>query len=124
VKSSLPITVQKPLRLLWRAGVVDRDPARCLEPGPQHIARLVLEQVLSADQQPDEVGLGHVDADRPDLLIQEARYGHLALVVLCQHEAVQCGTEVTRHRGRQGRRHGGAVRCHPPLTAVAHGVDP
>ncbi len=106
-----------------RAGVVDRDPARRLQPGPQHVARLVAEQVLPRDQQPDEMALGHVDADRPDL-VQEARHRHLALVILRQQEAVQRGTEVTRHNERQGCRHGLAVRRHPALSTVAQGVDP
>ncbi|MCW6513275.1 hypothetical protein, partial [Lichenifustis flavocetrariae] len=73
-------------------GVVDRDPARRLQPGAQDVARLVAEQVLFVDQQPDEVALGQVDADRPDL-VQQTGHRHLALVILRQQKAVQRGAE-------------------------------
>ncbi len=69
------------------------------------------------------MALGHVDADRADL-VQQARHRHLALVMLRQHEAAQSRAEVPRHLGRQRRCHGRAVRCQPPLTAVAHRVNP
>ena len=50
-------------RLVARAGVVDRDPGRRLKAGAQHVARLVEEAVLAADQQPHDLPLGDLDAD-------------------------------------------------------------
>ncbi len=49
------------------AGVVDADPARRRQAGPQHLARLVEEGALAPIQQPDHLALGDRDADRPEL---------------------------------------------------------
>ena len=53
--------------LVAGAGVVDADPGRGLQPGPQHVARLVKEGLLVVDQQAHDLPLGDRDADRPQL---------------------------------------------------------
>ena len=67
--------------LVAGAGVVNADPARRRQPGPQHIARLVEEGALALVQQPDDLAFRDRDADGPELRHQP-RYGDLALVVL------------------------------------------
>ena len=53
-----------------RAGVVDRDPGRCLKPRPQHVTSLGHEAVLASDQQPHHLALRDVDADGAQLCHQ------------------------------------------------------
>ena len=48
-------------------GVVHRDPARRLQPGPQHVAVLVEKLVLFVDQQAHHLAPGDADADRLQL---------------------------------------------------------
>jgi hypothetical protein len=43
--------------LVAGAGVVDADPARRAQPGPQHLARLGEERVLARVQQADDLAL-------------------------------------------------------------------
>ena len=105
------------------AGVVDADPARRAQPGPQHLARLGEEGVLARVQQPDDLALGDDDADRPELGHQ-ARHGHLALVVLGQHEPAQLGPEVAGDAGRHRGDHRPAVGGQPALAAQADDVRP
>ena len=107
--------------LVAGAGVVDADPARRGQPGPQHLARLVEEGVLARVQQPDDLALGDRDADGPELGHQ-ARHGHLALVVLGQHEAAQLRPEVADDAGRHRGDHGLAVGGQPALAAEADHV--
>jgi hypothetical protein len=66
-------------RPMSSTGVVDRDPPRRLQPGPQHRARLLDEALLACDQQPDQLALGNRDADRSQLLDQ-SRHGDLPLI--------------------------------------------
>src|SRR5215204_3028317 len=54
-----------------RPGVVDRDPGRTRQPGPQHVTALVEEALLIPDQQAHDPPLG----DQP-------RHGRLTLMVL------------------------------------------
>jgi hypothetical protein len=103
------------------AGVVDADPVRRGQPGPQHLARLVEEGVLARVQQPHDLALGDQDADRPELGDQ-ARHRDLALVVLGQHEAAQLGPEVAGDAGRHRGDHGPAVRGQPAFAAQAEDV--
>ena len=103
------------------AGVVDADPARGAQRGPQHLARLVEEGVLARVQQPDDLPLGDQDADGAELG-DRARHGHLALVVLGQHEAAQRRPEVADDPGRHRGEHGPAVGGEPALAADAYDV--
>jgi hypothetical protein len=75
----------------------------------------------SFSKQPDDLALGDRDADRPELGDQ-ARHGHLALVVLGQHEPAQRRPEVADDVGRHRRRDGPAVRREPALAAEADHV--
>ena len=107
--------------LVAGAGVVDADPARRGQPGAQHLARLGEEGVLARVQQADDLPLGDQDADRPELG-HEARHGHLALVVLGQHEAAQRRPEVADDTGRHRGEHGPAVGGEPALAADPYDV--
>jgi hypothetical protein len=120
-KRSLPSWVQTACRCRWRAPVSStliQDAA--LRPA-RHLARLVEEGALALVQQPDDLALGDRDADRPELGDQ-ARHGHLALVVLGQHEPAQRRPEVADDVGRHRRRDGPAVRREPALAAEADHV--
>src|SRR5687767_13988658 len=61
------------------------DPARRGQASPQHVARLLKEGAVALVQQPHDLPFGDRDADGPELGHQ-TRHGHLALVVLEQHE--------------------------------------
>ena len=109
------------LVLVASTGIVDADPTRRAQPGPQHLRHLVEEGALALVQQPDELALGDRDADRPQLS-QQTRHGHLALVVLEQHEPAQLRPEVADDPGRHRGSHGPAVGREPALTAESDHV--
>jgi hypothetical protein len=81
--------------LVAGAGVVDADPARGRQAGPQHVASLREERVLAFRQQPDDLPLGDHDADGAELP-QQTWHGNLPLVVLEQHEAAQLRPKMAR----------------------------
>ncbi len=91
------------LPLVARRGIVERDPGRARQPGPQHLARLAEKALLPGDQQPHHLTLGNCQAEAAQLLGQP-RHRHLALVVLRHDKAPQLGAEMSRGPGRQ-RRH-------------------
>ena len=104
--------------LVARASVVHRDPGGGLQPRSQHVARFVEKAVMAVDQQTHDLTLGDAEADRLQLFHQPL-HRHLALVVLHQHEAAQFRAKMAGYPGRQRGNHGGALRCHPALAAVA-----
>jgi len=109
---------------LWaRAGVIDRDPGRRLQPGAQHIARLVDEAVLAADQQAHDLTLGDLDTDRREQRDQPG-HGDLTLVILRQHEPAQLRPEMAVDPGRQRHHHRAAVGSQPALAAEPDGDRP
>jgi hypothetical protein len=110
-------------RLVPRPGVVDRDPARARQPGPQHLPALLEEAPLTLDQQAHDLPLGDGDPNRPQLRDQP-RHGGLPLMVLGQHIAPQLRPEVALHPARQGRHHQPPSRRQPPLAAAAHRLGP
>jgi hypothetical protein len=109
------------LMVVAGAGVVDADPARRGQPGPQHLARLGAEGVPARVQQPHDLALGDEDADGPELGDQ-ARNRDLALVVLGQYEPAQRRPEVADDPSRHRRRDGPAVGGQPALAAQADHV--
>ena len=110
-------------RLVPRPGVVDRDPARALQPGPQHLLALVKERLLLPDQQTHDLPFGDGDPNRPQLRHQP-RHGGLPLMVLGQHIAPQLRPEVALHPARQRRHDQLPLRRQPALAPVAHRLGP
>ncbi len=105
------------------ARIVDADPARHRQAGPQHVACFIKEGALALVQQPNDLALRDRDADSPELGYQ-TRHGHLALVVLEQHEPTQLRPDMTGDAGRHGCRDGHPVRGQPTLAAEANDVRP
>jgi len=110
-------------RLVPGAGVVNRDPARARQPGPQHLLALLEERLLISDQQAHDLPLGDGDPNRPQLRHQP-RHGGLPLVILGQHIAPQLRPEVAINPARQGRHHQLPLRRQPALAPVAHRLGP
>jgi hypothetical protein len=106
-----------------RPSVVDRDPARVLQSGPQHVLALVEERLLISDQQAHDLPLGNGDPQPPQLRDQP-RHGGLPLVVLGQHIAPRLRPEVAIDPARQGRHDQPSLRRQPTLAAVAHRLGP
>jgi hypothetical protein len=52
------------LRLVARAGVVDRDPGGAGQPGAEHIASFGAEAIMAVIEQADLLALGDEDAER------------------------------------------------------------
>ena len=107
------------LVLVARTRVVDADPGRRFQPGPQHGAGLIDEGAGVRVEQADDLALGDHDADRPELGHQ-ARHGDLALMVLQQHEAAQFRPKVAGNPGRHRRENRLPVGREPALPADAH----
>ena len=105
-------------RLVPRSGVIDRDPSRRLHTGPQNVARLGHKPVLAPAPKPHHLAVRDV---HPDIAQQthQAANGHLAAVILGQHEAPQLRPEVTREPRRQRRHHHPAIGGEPALAPVA-----
>ena len=106
-----------------RPGVIDRDPARVPQPGPQHLLALVEERLLVPDQQAHDLPLGDGDPNRLQLRHQP-RHGGLPLMVLGQHIAPQLRAEVAIHPARQRRHDQLPLRRQPALAAVANRLGP
>ena len=106
------------LGLVARPGVVDRDPRRVGQAGPQHGAGFVQEALLAGDQQANDLPLGDHDAE-PAQQRDQPRRRDLSLMILGEHEAAQFGSEMTVDARRQGRDHRLAVRGLPALPAKA-----
>jgi hypothetical protein len=109
--------------LVPRAGVVHRDPAGGLQPGPQHLTGFAAEVLRFVDQQPHHLPFRDADTDRVELCHQPW-HRDLTLVVLRQHETPQLRTEVARHTSRQWCNHRSSIRRHPPLAAIADRSSP
>jgi hypothetical protein len=105
--------------LVARTGVIDADPRRRFQPGPQHGAGLIDEGAGVGVEQTDDLALGDHDADRPELSYQ-ARHGDLALMVLQQREAAQFRSKVAGNPSWQRREDGPPVGREPALPADAH----
>ena len=106
-------------RLMPRPGVIDRDPSRGLQAGPQNLARLGREPFLAPVEKPDNLAFRDL---HPDIAQQtdQAGNGNLATVILGQHEAPQLRPEVTADPRRQRRHHHPAIASQPALAPVAH----
>ena len=104
------------LGLVARPGVVDRDPRRVGQAGPQHGAGFVQEALLAGDQQANDLPLGDDDAE-PAQQRDQPRRRDLSLMILGEHEAAQFGSEMTIDARRQGRHHRLAVRGLPAFSA-------
>ena len=102
-----------------RARVIDADPGRRFQPGPQHGAGLIDEGAGVRVEQADDLALGDHDADGPELGHQ-TRHGDLALMVLQQHEAAQFRPKVAGNPGRHRRENGLPVGREPAFPADAH----
>ena len=74
-------------------------------------------------QQPNDLALGDRDADSPEQGYQ-TRHGHLALVVLEQHEPTQLRPEMAGDAGRHRGDYRPPVRSQPALAAEADHVRP
>ncbi len=92
-------------------GIVDRDPGRGLQAGPQHLTALSEEVVLTIDQQAHHLALGDAEADRLQPRHQPLDC-HLPLMVLQQHEAAQFRSEMPGNARRQRGQHHMTVRRH------------
>ena len=104
--------------------IIDADPRRRGEAGPQNIARLLHELVRAPDEKTHQLPLRDVDANRAQLH-QKARHRHLAFMILRQHEAAQGGPEMTAADAhRQGRQDLASVRRHPALAPIARDMRP
>ena len=106
-------------RLVPGPGVIDRDPPRRLQGGPQNVTRLGREPLLAPVEKPDNLPFRDV---HPDIAQQthQAGNGDLAAVILGQHETPQLRPEVTADPRRQRRHHHPAIWGQPALAPVAH----
>ena len=121
-KWSLPSWVQTPFRCRWRAPVSSTlIQGAALSPARSTSRASARKASWPAFSSRTTWRLEMSDADRPELGHQ-ARHGHLALVVLGQHEAAQLGPEVAGDAGRHRGEHGPAVGGQPALAAQAHHV--
>ena len=100
-------------------GVVDAYPGGGFQAGAQNIAHLLKEHLLVVDQHAHDLALGDRDANRMQLRRQPGD-GHLALMVLGQHEAAQFGAEMAFDAAWQRRDDRAPVRRQPTLPAIAH----
>jgi hypothetical protein len=91
----------------WRP--IDADPDCGFQSGPQHLAGFVQEGAVARVQQADDLTLGNIDAERPELSDQ-TRHRHLALMILQEHQAAQFRPKVASDPSRHRRRDRPAIR--------------
>ena len=94
--------------LMAGAGIVDRQRRGAGKAGGQDLLLLGVERRLALGQEIAQRGQRHLDAEGMQLG-EQLRLGHIALVVLLQHEANQVRSEMADNAGRQRRRHQRAV---------------